>query len=498
MRDSQVPGGIERARLAVRRLERGTLHAPGTPETQSLLAEMRAVLHELEVEREGLLAERRALEAAREAEGRAMELRLLQEQAARAHAEAAGQRDAFLAEAGEILAGSLDYETTLASVARLVVPRVADSCIVYLVEEDGGVHRLAATHADPEKEAVLRQVLEHRPFDPASPTRPVARALRTGEAELIPEVPASETDSAADDVDHASDVVPRSLMIVPLRVHDRVLGALSLGWGEPGSYTPEDLWLARKLADRAALAVDNARVHREARRAIEAKSDFVAAMSHEFRTPLTAILAFADMLVVGIPEPISGVPLRHAERIVGAAKHLAELIDQVLALSRIEAGREEVQLETVDFAAVVRDTAALVEPLARQKGLPLRVELPKARTLHAADPNKVRQVLFNLLGNAVKFTENGEIRVVLRTEGERVTIEVHDSGEGIPPDDLHRIWEPFWRAGPATINRPAGTGLGLGIVKRLVHLLGGEIRAWSEPGRGSFFAVELQAEPREP
>ncbi|HEX8361830.1 MAG TPA: GAF domain-containing protein, partial [Longimicrobium sp.] len=190
--------------------------------------------------------------------------RLLEEQSARIHAEAARQREAFLAEAGEILAGSLDYEITLAAVVRLAVPRVADSCVVYLADEDGQVRRLAAAHADPEREAALCATLGRRPLDPGALSAPVARALRTGAPELLPEVPAGDADAGA------------SLMVVPLRTQGRTLGALSLGWDEAGSYSPDAVWLARKLADRAALAVENARLHREAQRASEVKSEFLA------------------------------------------------------------------------------------------------------------------------------------------------------------------------------------------------------------------------------
>ena len=469
-----------------RRVELLAAHARQLPpearaEAEAVLAELRGVLETLRAR------DAREDEAAR---------RLVQEQAARAHAEATLRREAFLTEASEILAGSLDYEATLGSVARLVVPRIGDSCIIYVVEEDGRVHRMGVAHADPALEEALRSLLEHRPFDPDALTRPVARALRTGEAELLPDVPTWEADPLADDLGTeqlAAAVAPRSLLIVPLKARGRVLGALSLGWSEPGRYTPDALWLAHRLADHAALAVENARLHREARRASEAKSDFVAAMSHEFRTPLTAIMAFAELLVDGIPQPITGPPKKHAEQILGASKHLAQLIDQVLTLSRIDAGRERVQSQPVDLAVLVRDTAVLVEPLARQKELPLRVEVPEHGPVVETDPNKLRQVLFNLLGNAVKFTERGEIRVALRADEDRVCLEVHDTGEGIPPEQLERIWEPFWRGPGAGGGRPPGTGLGLGIVKRLVHMLDGEIRARSEPGRGSTFAVELKA-----
>ena len=422
--------------------------------------------------------------------------RLWEEQAAREHAQAAERRNAFLAEAGEILAASLDYEGTLASVARLAVPRIADSCIAYVLEEDGRVRRLGVAHADPRREQALRTLLERRPFDPRSLVRPVARVLRTGEAELIPEIAGVDADppsGVSDDEWAASELAPRSLMVVPLIVRGRILGALSLGWSEAGKYTPDDLWLARKLAERAALAIENARLHREARRASEAKSEFLASMSHEFRTPLTAIVAFADLLVAGIPEPVTGAPLMHAERIQGAARHLSELIEQVLTLSRLDSDRDRVHVEPVDLGALARDTAALVQPLAEQKGLGMAVDVPELGPLLETDANKVRQVLFNLLGNAVKFTERGQVRLVVRAGRDGVTVEVHDTGEGIDPADLERIWEPFWQAARPQTGRPPGTGLGLGIVRQLVRLLGGEIHARSRPGAGTVFVVRLPA-----
>lgn len=438
----------------------------------------------------------RDLTAAKRAETAAR--RLWEEQAAREHAQAAERRNAFLADAGEMLAASLDYEGTLASVARLAVPRIADSCVAYVLEDDGRVRRLGVAHADPDREQALRALLERRPFDPRSLVRPVARVLRTGEAELIPEITGVDAGAPAgvhEDAWTAADLAPRSLLVVPLRVRDRILGALSLGWSEAGKYTPDDLWLARKLAERAALAIENARLHREARRASEAKSEFLAAMSHEFRTPLTAIVAFADLMVAGIPEPITGAPLQQAERILDAARHLSELIEQVLTLSRLDSDRERAQAEPVDLGALARDTAALVQPLAEQKGLRMAVDVPAHGPVVQTDANKVRQVLFNLLGNAVKFTERGEVRLAVHPAAGGVTLEVRDTGEGIAPADLERIWEPFWQAARPEAGRPPGTGLGLGIVRQLVRVLGGEIHARSDPGRGTAFVVRLPAAP---
>jgi signal transduction histidine kinase len=457
------------------------MNESGNLRTEQLEARVSLLPADARAEAEALLAELREAvaavraEGAREPEERHTAHRLLEERSARMHAEAARQREAFLAEAGEILAGSLDYETTLASVARLAVPRVADSCVVYLAGEDDQVRRLAAAHADPEREAALRASLERRPLElPA----PVARALRTGAPELLP------NGEAGDEA---------SLMVVPLRTQGRTLGALCLGWDEAGSYSPDAVWLARKLADRAALAVENARLHREAQRASDVKSEFLAAMSHEFRTPLTAVLAYAELLVSGIPEPIGEVPRGHAERILTAAQHLTHLVEQVLTLSRIEAERDEVKLEPTDLVALVRETAALIEPLALQKGLEFRVEVPEEGATAVTDANKVRQVLFNLLGNAVKFTPGGEVRLSLRAERGRVVFEVSDTGRGMTPEELERIWEPFWQGDRPGMKRTAGTGLGLGITRRLVRNLGGDILVRSEPGRGSVFAVELDA-----
>jgi signal transduction histidine kinase len=218
-------------------------------------------------------------------------------------------------------------------------------------------------------------------------------------------------------------------------------------------------------------------------------------MSHEFRTPLTAILAYAELMVSGIPQPVPEVPRGHAERILTAAEHLTHLVEQVLTLSRIEAERDEVKPEPTDLAALARDTAALVEPLARQKQLELRVAVPAGGATAVTDGNKVRQVLFNLLGNAVKFTSEGEVVLSLAVGDGRAVFEVRDTGRGITADELERIWEPFWQADRPGMKGNIGSGLGLGITRRLVRLLGGEIRVRSEPGRGSVFTLQLPLEP---
>ncbi len=418
-------------------------------------------------------------------------LRLIEEQAHRAHAEAAQRRAAFLAEAGQVLAESLDHETTLANVARLAVPRVADSCVVYGVAEEGQVRRLGASHVDPEKERRLHALLRSRPFDPDSPERPVARVLRTGGPEVIPEVAAE----AGLPDGGGRDLAPRSLIVVPLVARGRVLGAISLGWSEEGrGFTPESLPLAQELAGRAALAIDNARLYTAAQQASEAKSEFLASMSHELRTPLSVTLGFADLLLLGVPEGVPDSARSHVEHIRTASQHLLQLVEQVLTFSRIDALRETVAPATVDLAEVAGETAALIEPLAAARGLALSVRMPEGMASIRTDPARLRQVLFNLLANAVKFTDRGEVALEARQERGRVVLEVRDTGRGIPADHLERIWEPFHRVEETGAETPGGTGLGLAIARRLARLLGGDVRVDSAPGRGSTFTVDLPAD----
>jgi signal transduction histidine kinase len=410
---------------------------------------------------------------------------LRREQAARLQAEAVVRRERFLTEAGVILAGSLDYRVTLSSVARLVVPRVADSCTVYTLEEDGTVRRLAAAHRDAATERLLQEGLTDVAVDADSLVEPVARVLRLGEPELIPGTDPGVAPGA-----------PGSLIVVPLRIRERVLGALCLGWDEPARYAPDALGLASVVADRAAVAIENARLHGAVRHADEVKSEFVAAMSHEFRTPLTTILAYAELLVDGVPEPIAPVPRDFAGRILLGARHLTELVDQVLTVARLDARIDDVEVSGVDLAELAGSIARLIEPLARQRGLELRLDLPATPCHAETDPRRLRQVLLNLLGNAVKFTKRGHVALSLRCDPATATIEVADTGPGIPSADLDRIWEPFWQGNRGGA-RPAGTGLGLGIVRRLVHQLGGEILVDSREGSGTRFSVRIDRRARE-
>ena len=413
------------------------------------------------------------------------------------------ERERFLAEVGTVLASSLDYETTLKSVARLVVPRLADWCVVYVVDESStsagspAIRRLATAASDPEKEALLRGVERQVPGkgEADGTARAAAAVMASGAPAFIPDILAAH----ARDGTHDTELLRmlralnmRSTMVVPLLARGRALGALLLSTGETGwRYTTEDLALVQELAHRAGQAMDNARLYENSLLASRAKSDFLAVMSHELRTPLNAVVGYADLLAFGVEGTLTERGTQYVDRVKQCALHLLSLIEQILVYSRMESGKERSQPESVDVLQFVRETAQLMEPLAAEKGLGFTMRLPPGPLVAQTDPGKLRQIVINLLANAVKFTERGEVRVRVTAEDGTFCIEVADTGIGIAPQHLERIFDPFWQVQQQKTRREGGTGLGLAVTKRLVKLLGGEIRVESEAGTGTTFSVQI-------
>jgi PAS domain S-box-containing protein len=293
--------------------------------------------------------------------------------------------------------------------------------------------------------------------------------------------------------EHAAAHPPmRGWLAAPLMGRDgSSLGLIQLSDRYGGDFTEEDEAVLVQLAQTAAVAVENARLYEEALEANRIKSGFLATMSHELRTPLNAMIGYAELLKMGVPEPIGDASRAQVERIRLAAHHLLQLIEEILTFSRIEAGRERVEVEPVALKVLADEVCAIIEPLAVGRGLGFRVEVPDGDLVLWTDPRKVRQILLNLLGNAVKFTAEGEVRFHAAARGDRVLLEVRDTGIGIPPEEQEKIFEPFWQAETEMHSRVGGTGLGLPVTLRLVELLGGEMRVTSAPGEGSVFSVDL-------
>jgi signal transduction histidine kinase len=259
---------------------------------------------------------------------------------------------------------------------------------------------------------------------------------------------------------------------------------------------------ARVSSERARHDAEVARAEAEAARAEAesangAKSDFLAVMSHELRTPLSAIMGYQELLADGITGPINEQQSQQLGRIKASARHLLTLIDEILTFTRIDAGREEVNLERASLTTMLEPAAELVEPLARSRGLHIEVMLPPQDVVVETDPVKVRQMVVNLLGNAVKFTDSGRIILSGDQKGDQLMISVEDTGIGISSDHFERIFEPFWQVEQKATRRAGGTGLGLTVTRRLALLLGGDITVKSEPDKGTTFTICLPVHPSE-
>jgi signal transduction histidine kinase len=400
----------------------------------------------------------------------------------------------LLADAGAVLAGSLDYTSTLRALSRIVVPALADCCIVDVLGEDGRPERTEISHVNPAQELLAREMRERYPIDPDSPDHPTAQVLRTGRPRLFTTVPEETVRRIAFDKEHLArmrELNYRSVMVVPLRASGRTLGSLSFFIaGSNRRYGEEDLALAEDLARRAATAIEHARLYEQALLANQAKADFLAVMSHELRTPLTTVMGYADLLLGGLPEPIGDRAHVYVERLRGAAAHLLGLIDQILVYARLDLGRAELHPERALVGDLLRDAAALIEPVAAERGIAFHVDPPEPHTIET-DITKLRQILLNLLANAVKFTDEGEVRMCARREGREIVFEVRDTGIGIEPDQMDRVFDPFWQVDQSATRRVGGTGLGLSVSRRLARFLGGDVTVASQAGAGTSFFVRL-------
>jgi signal transduction histidine kinase len=231
----------------------------------------------------------------------------------------------------------------------------------------------------------------------------------------------------------------------------------------------------------------------EAERANRAKNDFLAVMSHELRTPLNAIIGYSALMRDGIPDPATKGQRHQLDRIGASAKHLLALIDEVLTLSRLELGEERITPTSISVSSLVEEVSAMMELEARRKGLELGLTLPAADVTIVTDAGKLRQALLNLVGNAIKFTDRGgvTVRASAEHEGEEIVFAVADTGLGIAPEHLPRVFDAFWQVDQAATRRAGGTGLGLHVTRRLVRLLGGDVLVESTLGEGSTFTIRL-------
>lgn len=407
------------------------------------------------------------------------------------------QRQAlFLAQAATALASSLEYRTTLSMLAHLAVLHIADWCAVDILSPSGTFERLAVAHPDPDRVRLAKEFYQRYP-PRLDDHGGLGQVVRTGESLRIEQLTDEMIAAGARSPQHLAELRElgvSSVMMVPLRTRKGIVGAITFVTAESGRhYTEADLRFAETVADRASLAIENAWAYDEARNANQLKDEFLATLSHELRTPLNAMLGYTRMLrAAAVPQDRRDAALEVIER---NGKMLAQIVDEVLDVSRIVSGKLRLIVQRLDPARLLADAIAIVAPAADAKGIRLRSRIGPDVQAIQADPDRLQQVLWNILTNAVKFTPaGGTIDVSITAHASDVEIVVRDTGRGIDPAFLPHIFERFRQADSRFTREHGGLGLGLSIARNIVEMHGGTIHAESEgQGQGATFRIRLPA-----
>ncbi|HEX8236640.1 MAG TPA: response regulator [Abditibacteriaceae bacterium] len=420
--------------------------------------------------------------------------RAMREAAERVERKRAEEALRFLAEASAVLASSLDYNTTLASVARLTVPRLGDFCIIDVLDSEEHLRQVAVAHVDPKREEEIRALRRRYPFDPTS-EHSTARVLRTQQVEIVTQVSPEWLQEVARDPQHEEALRQLdigSYIIAPLVTHERTLGVISFVRHPPRrAYTNADQAVAEDLARRIAMAVDNARLYRETRDAVRARDEFLATLSHELRTPLNAMLGWTQLLRTGELDEATAV--QALEIIERNTRSQAQLIEDLLEVSRIITGNLRLTMGPVELSMVIRAALDTVHPTAEAKSISIEYSHETGAGLISGDAHRLQQVIWNLLSNAIKFTpRGGNVTIRLERSGSYAQVKVIDSGQGISTDFLPHVFERFRQADASSTRRYGGLGLGLAIVRHIVELHGGTMHAESAgEGHGATFIMRL-------
>jgi signal transduction histidine kinase/CheY-like chemotaxis protein len=401
-----------------------------------------------------------------------------------------------LAEVSQAVSSSLDPEQVLATIAEHAVRLSgADSGAIYEFDEATQEFHLRATIGmSAELIEAIRAARQHLGEGG------VGQAALNREAVQMPDVLDEPNYVLHDALKRAGF---RAVLTVPLLREDKIIGGLVVRRRAPGRFPQETVDLLQSFATQSVLAIQNARLFREIEdksRELEIasrhKSQFLANMSHELRTPLNAIIGYSEMLQDEAADLGEERFVADLQKINAAGRHLLELINAVLDLSKIEAGKMDLYLETFSVAALVNDIAAVIRPLAGKNGNRLEMHAEANVGVMRADLTKVRQAVFNLLSNACKFTEHGTVSLTVAREtaedADWLTFAVSDTGIGITPEQMGRLFQDF-STDAATMQKYGGTGLGLALSRRLCRMMGGDIAVESEAGRGSTFTIRLPA-----
>ena len=399
-----------------------------------------------------------------------------------------------LGEVGQVVSSTLDLETVLTRiVSHAVQLSGTDGGAIYEYDEASEEFLLRATdHMEEE----LIDALRSNP--PRLGDGVVGRAAASREPVQVPNI-LEERAYAPRMRQMLERFGFRASLAVPLLREERIIGGLVVRRKSTGEFRPEVIELLKTFATQSVLAIQNARLFREIEdksRQIEAanrhKSEFLANMSHELRTPLNAIIGFSEVLHERLFGELNEKQAEYTDDILSSGRHLLSLINEILDLSKVEAGRMELEVATFDLPLAIDNARTFVRERATKHGINLDVNVDERLGDFVGDERKIKQILLNLLSNAVKFTpEGGRIGIKARQGDGNVEISVTDTGIGIVPEDQANIFEEFRQVGGDYAHKREGTGLGLTLAKKFVELHGGKIWVESEAGKGSTFSFAL-------
>jgi len=398
-----------------------------------------------------------------------------------------------LGDVSQAVNSTIDLKTVLSTiVAKAVQLSGADAGTIWVYDEAKREFRLSASYG---MDDALVAGVEHRPIRMDEMTV-VNRAVLQRAPNQIADLQQVDASSLVLDIILRAGF--RALLTVPLLGADRIVGALVVRRREPGEFPKNTVELLQTFAAQSVVAIENARLFHEIEEkgrqleiASRHKSQFVANMSHELRTPLAAILGYAELLKEGIYGALPEKSTPIVGRIQSNGTHLLGLINNVLDLSKIEAGQFSLHPAEYALSAMVENVRVATESLAAAKKIALKTEVARDLPHGLGDEQRLTQVLLNLVGNAIKFTDTGEVRISAGVKGGRFTLAVSDTGPGIPAEERHKIFEEFHQVDSSDTRRKGGTGLGLAIAKQIVEMHGGHIWVESTLGKGSTFFVEL-------
>ena len=400
----------------------------------------------------------------------------------------------FLAEASHLLAASLDVEGALHELARRCVPTLGDGCVLQVMDSQNQPLLLETVATEPAREALLGEVLRRYTQAPTDPGL-VGLLLPRDLPQLLPKLTSPLLEPLTRDAEHLrlmNRLGPRSMLAVPLRARGRILGALVLFTFTERFYGPEDLRFAEELSDRVALSVDNVLLFREARHAVAQRDEFFTVAAHELRTPTTSLKLNVQSLLREAHRGEAGqLPpqlMAKLENIDRNASRLNALVNELLDVTRLHAGRLRLDLEEVDLTTLVQDVTARFELPATQAQSPIHLHTP-GPIVGTWDRLRLEQVVTNLLSNALKYGAGKPVVVHVEANDGLARLVVRDEGIGIAPESLPRLFGRFERA--VSERHYGGLGLGLYITRQIVEALGGTVSVRSTPGAGATFTVEL-------